>query len=307
MSDYIKLWQTWTDIEPYKLKDSNKNIQGYSIAGLRTNFFIYPDLMLDAGISAPFSPKIILITHGHSDHTANLPFHLYRSDLNLEPIKIFCPKEIKDFLNNYIVSMFQMSDCNNEVIPHGYEIIGIDENTPSIELMINKQLHLLEFYKCDHTVPCIGYGISLIKNKLKKEYIGLSTKEIKELKMQNVEITERIYEHELFYGGDTTHKLFDDYANKDNNKDNNKDININKNIFKYKNIMIECTFVHEDDITHAENKKHMHWLNLKKFVESNISINWILMHFSQKYKKKDIEEFFINENLSNIKLWCNIK
>jgi len=121
--------------------------------------------------------------------------------------------------------------------------------------------------------------------------------------MQNVEITEGIYEHELFYGGDTTHKLFDDYANKDNNKDNN----INKNIFKYKNIIIECTFVYEDDLTHAENKKHMHWLNLKKYVESNVSTNWILMHFSQKYKKKDIEEFFINENLSNIKLWCNIK
>ena len=77
MSDCVQLWKTWNEIKPHKLIGTNKTIQGYSIAGLRTNFFIQPDLMLDAGISAPFSPKYILITHGHSDHIANLPYHLY--------------------------------------------------------------------------------------------------------------------------------------------------------------------------------------------------------------------------------------
>ena len=104
MSEYITLWKTWNEIPIYKMKKTDKTIQGYSIAGLRTNFFVQPDLMLDAGISAPFSPKYILITHGHGDHIANLPFHLYVKNPNALPIKIFCPIEIKQLINNYIVN-----------------------------------------------------------------------------------------------------------------------------------------------------------------------------------------------------------
>lgn len=249
--------------------------------------------MLDAGLSAPFSKKYILITHGHADHTASLPFHLYVKSPDAVPVKIFCPKEITQLLDNYIVSMFQMSDSNPNMIPHGYEIIGVDENTKPVEIMLGKQPHLLEFYKCVHSVPCIGYGLSVIKNKLKPEYQGLSSTQIKELKFSGVEIVERIYVPELFFSGDTTHELFD--------------IEVNKKILSYPNIMIECTFVYPEDLSHAKEKQHMHWENIKPYVQSNQQCNWILTHFSQKYKKKEIEQFFTEENLPNIKLWCNIK
>ncbi len=293
MSDYITLWKPWTEIEPYKLNKSSKVLQGYSIAGLRTHFFIGPDLMLDAGLSAPFSPKYILITHGHSDHTASLPFHLYIKSPDAEPVKIFCPKQIVNLLNNYIVSMFQMSDSNPDMIPHGYEIIGVDENTEPVEITLGKQPHLLEFYKCEHSVPCIGYGLSVIKNKLKSEYVGLSSSKIKEIKFSGIEITERVYEPELFFSGDTTHELFN--------------IESNKKILEYPNIMIECSFVYNEDSSHATEKKHMFWYNLKPFIEKNPQVNWILTHFSQKYKKEELENFFKQENVPNIKLWINIK
>ncbi len=198
MTSYIELWKPWIEIEPYQLNKSRKILRGYSIGGLRTNFMIGSDLMLDAGISAPFIPKIILITHGHSDHIASLPFHLYIKNNNSEPIKIFCPKEIVNLLQTYINSMFQLSTNDSLIIPHGFELIGVDEDSQSMEIMINNQNHLLEFYKCDHSVPTIGYGISIIKNKLKQEYIGLKANEIKNLKSQNITITETIYEPEFF-------------------------------------------------------------------------------------------------------------
>jgi ribonuclease Z len=293
MSDYIQLWKTWTEIPPYQLVKTNKTIQGYSIAGLRTNFFIQPDLMLDAGISAPFSPKYILITHGHGDHIANLPFHLYVKNKDSPPIKIFCPIEITKLIDNYIQSMFKLSDADPTMVAHGYEIIGVDENTPEIEITLGKQQHLLEFFKCVHSVPCVGYGISVIKNKLKQEYNGLKPDEIKKIKFSGTEITEKVIEKEFYFSGDTTHELFE--------------LDKGKKILSYPNIIIECSFVLEEDLSHAIEKKHMGWLNLKPYIQSNPNTNWILTHFSQKYKKIQVEEFFKQENIPNIKLWTNIK
>lgn len=292
MTSYIELWKPWTEINPYQLKKSNKILRGYSIAGLRTNFFIGSDLMLDAGLSSPFVPKIILITHGHSDHTASLPFHLYIKNPKSDPIKIFCPKEIVGFLNDYINSMFRMSNCDASTIPHGFELIGIDENTDPVQITITNQPHLLEFYKCEHSVPCIGYGISVIKNKLKKEYTGLKPNDIKELKLKGIGITETVIEPEFYYSGDTTHKIFDNPAN--------------KKILMYPNIIIESSFVFPDDMSHAEEKKHMYWPNLRTYVEATPETNWILIHFSQKYNRENIEKHFEEMKLPNIKLWLNI-
>ena len=72
------LWAVWNYTKPLTIKDTQYTLKGFSIAALRTNFYIKElGIMLDAGISANISPDHIFITHCHSDHSANLPFYLY--------------------------------------------------------------------------------------------------------------------------------------------------------------------------------------------------------------------------------------
>ena len=107
MSDYITLWKTLNFIPVHQLAKTNKTIQEYSIAGLRNNFFvlfIQPDLMLDTGISAPFSPKYIC---------KKSKYYSYQN---------FFPIKITKLIDNYIVSMFQLSDSNPNMIPHGMDM-----------------------------------------------------------------------------------------------------------------------------------------------------------------------------------------
>jgi ribonuclease Z len=70
----------------------------------------------------------------------------------------------------------------------------------------------------------------------------------------------------------------------------------------YKTIIIECTYIYdtEEEIKLAKINKHMHWTNIKDIIKTHNTIQFILIHFSMKYTKKEIEEFFKKENLMNV-------
>jgi ribonuclease Z len=106
--------------------------------------------------------------------------------------------------------------------------------------------------------------------------------------MSGVEVTEPVLFKRFAYVCDTTIKVF----------------NRNPSILEYPVIFIECTFLYDDEIEMASGKKHIHWADLKKVVKKNSDKQFILFHFSQRYKDEEIREFFEKEAVPNVLCWA---
>lgn len=282
------LWRIWEYTTPLKIRNTGYTLIGYSIAALRTNFYIKElDIMLDAGISGNMSPDSIFITHCHSDHTANLPFHLY-TQKNTQ-IQVYVPEESIENFKKYVESTFMLTyDASSldESTTYKFNPVSITDKTLSHGK--GKTTINVEVFKCFHTVPCVGYGFSENRQKLKEEYKQLPGKEIAKLRADGIDIYNIVTNYFLIFLGDTSKEILED-----------------KELLKYSTIMIECTFLLDEELANADKTKHMHWNYLKPFVLSHPEITFILYHFSQRYKGNEIKEFFDKENCPNIITWIS--
>jgi ribonuclease Z len=281
------LWKTWDDHPSMAIAGTQYTLNGFSICALRTNFYIKElNLMLDAGLSANFSPDYIMVTHCHSDHSANLPYHLYSAKEG-QKIQIYVPGKSLNNFRRLLDSAYELS--THEAIREEetcYQLIPVDDEVVTFKIR-NKPFEL-EVIPCDHGVPCVGYGFAEMRSKLKQEYQSMSQKELGQLRKSGIELSLLVPHYFLCYLGDTSNKILE-----------------NDTLWKYQTIMIECTFIHEDELPQAAKTKHIHWLQLKPYVVAHHDNFFILYHFSQRYKKSDIVQYFQKEKLNNIHAWIN--
>jgi len=285
---------------------------------------------LDAGLSSPYSPDYICVTHSHSDHIANIFYHLYgckqgqkikiytpvqsvnllddliksthRATCNikksvgeiineLKQTKISNPEEIDKLIDGLNAKVYS-TDNNIQGIDQLYEIVPVNNITGVIDLNIKKRNISIEFIECCHEIPSIGFGFIESKQRIKSEYNHLrnpeGSKELSRLRKEGIQINENYNEYPFIYLGDTSEKVLE-----------------NPELLKYKNIMIECTFIGDDELEQAKKTKHIHFNHLEEFVKSHPEIHFILYHFSQRYKKEEIEKYFAEKKYSNIYCWIS--
>ena len=282
------LWNVW-NMHQEPIKGTNYTIRGFSIAALRSNFFIKElNIMFDAGLSANYSPDHIFVSHMHTDHCANLPYHLYTfNKKETQNMQIYVPSGCENKTDKLITSVHTLN--TDEEFEGAYTLVPVTPNKDLI-LEIKGKKFIVEIIECDHTVPCVGYGLIETKKKLKNEYIGLEPKEIIKLKSAGTEIQREDRKNIFLYLGDTSKKVLE-----------------NESIYKYSTIMIECTFIENDDEDRATLTKHMHWNHLVNVIKSHPEITFILYHFSGKYKREDINSFFDNLaiplTIPNVVVW----
>lgn len=275
----FRQWKTWS------IPGSSHRVTGYSRSNDKT-FFHLPALQccIDAGLCEGRQPNHVLLTHTHSDHSADLEFLASKST----GVDLYLPKAAKSYVENYIQAKREMSyvaafepERANPLRIHGLE--GGD----SFRLGKNLQYNV-RVIDCVHRVPCIGFCFSEIRRRLKPEFESIRREfEAKgeskafgtlmgKKRKEGIEIQEE-YEQPLFaFLGDTHIDVFAQ----------------NPWIFEYPVLFTECTFLYDSELERANEKQHIAWSQLRPIIEKHPENTFVLTHFSLRYSDREILAFF---------------
>ena len=158
----------------------------------------------------------------------------------------------------------------------------------------NERKLRLEFEQCFHPVPCVGYIFYQNKHKIKPEYAALKGPEIAKLRKEGVEIQMKVESPMFAFIGDTSVEIFEvDSLFKDQ-------------LASIPVMFIECTSI-QSDVSEAEARErgHVHWSSLEPHVQNNPQTQFVLIHFSVRYKNEVLASFFdeITQKYPNVVPW----
>jgi ribonuclease Z len=281
---------------------SNYTISGYSRAAENTGFYCSElDMAFDAGLQMNEMPSFICLTHLHNDHFCNLNKMLIENPKN--PI-IFIPNNDKfeELLNMtlkliYLSSKFIHPNSEKGQDPtrkYPYRIVKLDIGQSYEFKKIGTGGIYVEGLPAEHGVGCISFGIYESRRRCQEKYKGLKSSEYIQLKKDGIDFTEEYKVPILCFMSDTNIKpLLGPQA---------------ELIFQYPVIIIECSFLEEDDLSKAKKKNHIHWSQLEPLIKDHSKSKFILTHFSKRYMWTEIKNFFYqymstNGVIDNVILW----
>jgi ribonuclease Z len=268
----------------FRISETQHKLTGRSRAGDGTSFSL-PELkwLFDCGaLVEGWKPKVVFLTHTHSDH---VHFITHISD-DENPPMVYLPAEAEPFVSAHIRAYKEMIECETQSEGENggtYQQDCILRPTRPGEEITFRQggtNFVVRTLKMSHRIPCLGYSIFKIQEKLKAEYKGVPGREIGLLRKRGVEVTESQEEPFICFMGDTTSEVFREHP---------------EILDQHKVIVVECSFIDEGDIERAKITTHMHWNDLKPYVEANPEVLFLLTHFSLKYSSLKLREFFCEQ------------
>lgn len=291
-------YTVWNNNLSLKEYGANLTLSGYSVSAVCSSFYIREwKVLLDTGISIDFQPKHIFITHTHGDHIDKLGLVL--TDLK-DPPCLYVPKGAKEFIKDYLDSFHKMTYLNKDIeYIYKYKLIEVDDGD-EINIKVNNKDLSIKVFKTDHSIKSIGFAFSECRKKLKKEYSNYSSSQIKDLKKQNIQITESVKVPMIIYTGDTRNSIFTDEV---------------INFYDYKIIITECTFIDSlmkdiDAKLMAHEKYHNCFSNLIDIANNAKYKNttFLLCHYSARHNQDDINKYYEKVKITNpnIIFWNNV-
>lgn len=191
------------DLGEDELRVGGLTLRGVTRGGIQT-CLMCPELglMFDAGGRVPGQLRYdtILISHGHQDHLGGLPTLISQRKLaGLSAATVHVPVEIFDPLGAIFAAWAKIEDFELEVDLKAYE--------PEQRVEFGKGVHGLPI-RSVHRVPSLCWLVERTTSKLLPQYVGLTSDEIRQLRHNDVTITESTTAGLLCVTGDTQIELF---------------------------------------------------------------------------------------------------
>lgn len=178
------MWKIWYEHRSFMIP-AGYYLNGWSKSTVSSGFMIKSlKMMFDCGLRAPCPIYYTFLTHRHSDHSQCL-----RLRTAYEKQYIFVPEEDLENVTNVVLSGKKLQQGSDfDLTKLNYVITGVKEGFTQ-DIVVEGTKFKLRVFKCFHSVPCVGYGLSKEKPKLKLEYKDYQGKELKKLKEEGVEIS----------------------------------------------------------------------------------------------------------------------
>ena len=149
--------------------------------------------------------------------------------------------------------------------------------------------------QCDHaSMPCLGYAFYLEQKKLLPSLQGVEKSVIAKMAKRGEAVTQLVQTPLFIFLGDTTTSVF-------NSHDPNSAARYLQSGWKV--VFVECSFIDDSEYDNAIRTGHTHWRDLRSVIETYPDVTFVLMHFSRRYSKVKVDEFFKNEGFSNVRLF----
>jgi len=251
-------------IRPYRLSQidlGDFTLAGYSVAG-EESVIIAPELdcVFDIG-KCPrevLAINNILLSHGHMDHVAGLPYYFAQRDFQgIANGVALVPANLVDPLKHL---MRAWGAVEGHVPPHRF--VGMKDGD---EYEIRRGL-LARAFATSHVSGSLGFSLVEVRHKLKEQYLGLSGPEIVSLKEKGIEITRRMEVPFVAYLGDTGKTSYAHLPH----------------VAEAKALLIECTFFDGDHVHRARLGKHLHVGDLAEVLEGMNNERIIIVHVTRR-------------------------
>ena len=244
-----------------QVKMDEFTLAGYSVAG-EESVVVVPELdcVFDIGRCPHEAMTVnhVLLSHGHMDHAAGITYYFAQRDFQDIPCGMaLVPASLMGPLKDLMVAWGRVE---GHVPPHNFVPMRDGD-----EHEIRRGLWARAF-TTHHIRGSLGFSIVEVRRKLKEQFVGLTGRQIVELKNKGVEIVNRVEHPLVAYLGDTAAGNYSD----------------NPDIANARALLIECTFFEDEHISRARAGKHMHVKDLPAVLEGMNNQHIVITHVTRR-------------------------
>ncbi len=246
-------------------------VEGYSRAAVQS-YWRVPELKVGFDLGgSPWSflgTQTFFITHAHLDHMAALPAYVARRRMmKMDPPVIYVPAEVRDNVDR-MLRAWQRLD-------RGRMICSLEGVSPGDEIDLSRE-HVVSVFATRHTVPSVGYLVWERRKKLKPEYQGLSSDQIRDIRLRGEEVSAEVRIPLVAYTGDTAPQGLDNLPA----------------VYDAKILITEITFFRPEHRKEKIHKfGHIHLDDVLERADRFNNERLIFAHFSTRYHERQIRKF----------------